>query len=587
MTAITIADLNNAKLDVDHIAALATSSAQTTTDRLGNTKRTMAGALAEYPNAFANAAAAAASASDALTSKGIAVSAKEAAEAARDAALIQAGVYPDEPTGRAAVADGAAFKVQGSGDIAAYEYRRVNSTTSELISTYPSNEAVTGRVARRTANTNIVPVVAIGGDLAMWHDGGGIDFFPSPNFANRLPGSGSANAWKGTPLITFGGDVVLGADDLGRLIFKFSPSVLQDISDAFVAAFPSLAAPPVTNGQYLHRTRAKIAAIRYGSAGARLNILINGDSWTTLGRLRPAINAVLAPAGVVDEGYISASPSQSKATGFTQTYSAGWALVDGTAGGLDYGVTPDGQCAHTTSATETLVFTLLRCTRFSVYCRNYGGTWRYRVDGGSWTAVTDTSDGALKRVQITGLSDTTHTIDVDTTGNTGRVVLAGFYANRDGVGGVQISRIGDGGSTSATWQNYLPATTVVLGHEPPDLIITVLGTNDARNAAITTSVYLQYMTNLLAAARSNLSDTDCIHIIGPQNNFSVERPTTDYRDALWQQRDTLKSEYLSLSEYFGTWAQANALALWADDVHPSETGSRMISDLINDNFTRI
>lgn len=68
--------------------------------------------------------------------------AEAGAEAARDAALIQAGVYVDEPTGRAAVADGQAFKVQGSGDVAAYEYRRVNSGSSTLIATYPSSASV-------------------------------------------------------------------------------------------------------------------------------------------------------------------------------------------------------------------------------------------------------------------------------------------------------------------------------------------------------------------------------------------------------------------------------------------------------------
>ena len=65
-----------------------------------------------------------------------------AADAARDAALIQAGVYTTEALGRAAVADGQAFKVQGSGDVAAYEYRRTNSTTSVLIATYPSASGV-------------------------------------------------------------------------------------------------------------------------------------------------------------------------------------------------------------------------------------------------------------------------------------------------------------------------------------------------------------------------------------------------------------------------------------------------------------
>ena len=72
-------------------------------------------------------------------SKDAAVLAKAAAEAARDAALIQAGLFVDEPTGRGAVADGVAFKVQGSGNIAAYEYRRVNAATvSPLIAVYPS-----------------------------------------------------------------------------------------------------------------------------------------------------------------------------------------------------------------------------------------------------------------------------------------------------------------------------------------------------------------------------------------------------------------------------------------------------------------
>ena len=41
MPAITITDLNNAKLDVDHIAEIATSTSNTSTDRLGATKNTI------------------------------------------------------------------------------------------------------------------------------------------------------------------------------------------------------------------------------------------------------------------------------------------------------------------------------------------------------------------------------------------------------------------------------------------------------------------------------------------------------------------------------------------------------------------
>lgn len=45
MPAITIADLNNAKIDVDHIADIANSVLQTATDRLGHTKLTIQGAV--------------------------------------------------------------------------------------------------------------------------------------------------------------------------------------------------------------------------------------------------------------------------------------------------------------------------------------------------------------------------------------------------------------------------------------------------------------------------------------------------------------------------------------------------------------
>ena len=132
MTAITIADLANAKADVDHLAAIATSTELTATDRMGNVKRTMKGALNEYPNALVNAAAALDSSKASLLSAtaseasrqvsvtqagistaqaGLAVTAKTAAEAARDAAAIAGKVYADTTAGLAATTSGQYFTV--------------------------------------------------------------------------------------------------------------------------------------------------------------------------------------------------------------------------------------------------------------------------------------------------------------------------------------------------------------------------------------------------------------------------------------------------------------------------------------------
>lgn len=109
MLAITITDLNNAGLDAAHMAAIATSPALTATDRLGVTKKTMAGLAADYPQATANAAAALSSALASEASRqasgasaGAAATAKAAAEAARDAATINGKVYATTAAGLAA-----------------------------------------------------------------------------------------------------------------------------------------------------------------------------------------------------------------------------------------------------------------------------------------------------------------------------------------------------------------------------------------------------------------------------------------------------------------------------------------------------
>lgn len=66
----------------------------------------------------------------------------ELQQAARDGQLIQNDYYATEEEGRAAVADGETFKVQGSGDVAVYLYRRTSAAASLLLTTFPAKSAV-------------------------------------------------------------------------------------------------------------------------------------------------------------------------------------------------------------------------------------------------------------------------------------------------------------------------------------------------------------------------------------------------------------------------------------------------------------
>lgn len=111
-------------------------------DRFGRVRRTYAALEAEYPNAQANAEAAEESAGIAATARDEAQTLAATAEAARDGAIAGAELYPDEATGRAAVADEKTFNVQGTGAVAAYQYRRISSTTSTLLATFPAAAAV-------------------------------------------------------------------------------------------------------------------------------------------------------------------------------------------------------------------------------------------------------------------------------------------------------------------------------------------------------------------------------------------------------------------------------------------------------------
>lgn len=85
----------------------------------------------------------------------------------------------------------------------------------------------------------------------------------------------------------------------------------------------------------------------------------------------------------------------------------------------------------TASAAATLTFSSLRGTeiRFWYQGLNITGSFRWRIDGGSWTTVT-TPTGALTQsaVVATGLADTTHTFEVERL--SGSIVAYGLEARR-------------------------------------------------------------------------------------------------------------------------------------------------------------
>ncbi|MBM7406604.1 MULTISPECIES: GDSL-type esterase/lipase family protein [Sphingomonas] len=163
--------------------------------------------------------------------------------------------------------------------------------------------------------------------------------------------------------------------------------------------------------------------------------------------------------------------------------SDGWVTVDhgGLVPGAEYssfGAAADGFNIFTTRSDATVRIGNLRTQTLQIFYRDTLGSFRYRVDGGPWAAMKGSGTDAIRSVAIAGLADGIHDLEVDTKGNTGTVVVYGFYATRD-VKGLEVSKIGNGGATSVDLAQMAEFGAPYWSRLLPHIIFLLVGTNDA------------------------------------------------------------------------------------------------------------
>ena len=138
MTQLTVSDLENAKQDVDTIAAVANSTAETVTDRLGATRRTIYSLSNEFPGAVAASATAIAAANSAEIDAAAALADRILAETARDAAIATGKIYASTALGLAATVSGNYFSIVSPDDNEYLILYLNNSGVAEEQKRYPS-----------------------------------------------------------------------------------------------------------------------------------------------------------------------------------------------------------------------------------------------------------------------------------------------------------------------------------------------------------------------------------------------------------------------------------------------------------------
>lgn len=191
---------------------------------------------------------------------------------------------------------------------------------------------------------------------------------------------------------------------------------------------------------------------RWGTArkeggSRRVNVHLWGDSVGADGAA--ASNPrTLSLAGLLQAGLQSRYGDGG--TGFLNTfYAAKTGTWDAT---IDMGFAGTGARA---TAAASLSWSDIRGTTIRLWHRNTGltGSFRWRVDGGSWTVVTPPTGFAVEPgfSEVTGLADTPHTVDVEWV--SGVVVIHGVYGHR--ANGIVLSRLGQGGRAASHFSGII------------------------------------------------------------------------------------------------------------------------------------
>jgi hypothetical protein len=339
---------------------------------------------------------------------------------------------------------------------------------------------------------------------------------------------------------------------------------------------PLATAPVYTDGRNNHNWRAAAARVRMAVSGAKAKIGVVGDSWAQNPAIPRAIRTWLSqsPLGVMSNEE-TWRPAITTETYFASSVAhTGWTLLDGSVTTVfPYGAGVDGHNIYTTGTTATLAMANATGTRIRIYHSKVPGAWRYRIDGGAWVpVVTNGAAQELGVIDLTGLSNTAHTLDIDTTNNTGVAAIHGFSITNT-LPGYEVVKMGNGGLTGKMMKGFIPYMQPVASDFPINLLLVILGTNDYRTVDATPMEYTEALTQLTAAWRAINPDIGIVFIAPPQSNGVAVVPLATYRDAMYKFALANGCDFLNMLDVFGTYAQTSSAGQWNDALHLSDAGA--------------
>lgn len=342
----------------------------------------------------------------------------------------------------------------------------------------------------------------------------------------------------------------------------------------------SAKAPVRTDGRSLTAWRAK-AARKLSGTSTLLNVLMTGDSWAEYPAIPEQFAALLhATYGKAGDGFISvnnASTTNALTSHHSRTVTvtkANWTTYDASGGVAPgaFGCALDGQAISTTGTTATLTIAGWTATDFKLFYAKGTGSFRYRLDGGAWTTITGDGSNTLGVVTLSGLSATSHSIEIDTTVNGGGTVaiLGGAAWNSAGTG-VILSKAGNAGAVASNMSLFAASYITPIASElAPDLVYVIMGTNDCRTSGATPALMVTAYGQMVTAYRAANPNCGFVFVCPPRNGGTIITELSFYRDAVYDFCISNGHEFLNWYDQCGTYA--NESANWVDTLHRNAAG---------------
>lgn len=413
--------------------------------------------------------------------------------------------------------------------------------------------------------------------------------YADPAWITSLAGSkigGNISGSAGSLSTTFATGRVLYGNGTGlpgsNSSFLYSPST--STAPATISVLPtSIGREDHFFGRYyLRNWQATLAKFSSGNASSStpVSVVVLGDSWVAGSTVTQPLRLYLqSQFGDGGPGWCPAGNYDGTPFGVSLTTTGTWTDTNSSsASGIDgY----DSYSTDTATPAKKDWYGVAQRGVLYYVVQPGGGSFRYRVDSGSWTTVTTAGTLALGSATVSGLSNGYHTFTVElVSAGSSNVKILGWNLTNE-TQGIVIHRVGHSGATAsfyetlssgALWDDQLTALN-------PVTVLISLAVNDM-NAAVSPASYLASMKALAEKVRATMPSAD-IAFYTQGDSGLTQSPYTlaEYHYPLEDYARVSSFGFIDSYKQLGAYG-TNAFGFWAGNYHPTATGGAAMAHAI-------